>query len=75
MQLRLAIAVAVIGCGNDIGLPSIDAAGVGGPPGSPMVLVSGPRLDESFYPTQTATITWVASSACSPTVASGMTPW
>lgn len=48
-------------CGNDVGTPAIDAAGVGGPPGSPRIVVSGPRINESFYPTQTATITWTAT--------------
>ncbi len=54
------------GCGSDIGLSGIDAAGVGGPPGSPSVVVMGPRLNESFYPTQTATVTWVATDDDTP---------
>jgi len=66
MKTILAVIVAVGGCGNDRGLSSVDAAGVGGPAGSPMVTVSGPRLNESFYPTQTATVAWVATDDDTP---------
>ena len=62
---RIAIVV-LAGCGNDVGLPIPDAAGVGGPPGSPSVMVTGPRLNDSFYPTQTATVTWVATDDDTP---------
>jgi hypothetical protein len=58
--------IAAAGCGNDIGLPDIDAAGVGGPPGSPSVVVMGPRQNDSFYPSQSATITWVATDDDTP---------
>jgi len=66
MKSILTIMVVVGGCGNDHGASSVDAAGVGGPPGSPMVTVSGPRLNEAFYPTQTATVTWVATDDDTP---------
>ncbi|MBA3394760.1 MAG: hypothetical protein H0T89_19090 [Deltaproteobacteria bacterium] len=46
-------------CGNDVGIEP-DAAG-GGPPGSPLVTVTSPRLNESFYPSQTAQIEWTAT--------------
>src|SRR5688572_20085065 len=63
---RIAILVAGVGgCGNDVGLLDVDA-GTGGPPGSPMVMVSGPRMNESFYPVQTATITWTAVDTDAP---------
>lgn len=66
MRTLFALAVTVVGCGNDVGLTPVDAAGVGGPPGSPGVTVMGPRLNEAFYPTQTATVTWVAIDDDSP---------
>ena len=53
-------------CGNDVGLHAVDAAGVGGPPGSPAVVVHGPRFNESFYPTQTMTIAWTATDDDTP---------
>ena len=53
--------IALAACGNDTGIAAIDAAGVGGPPGSPRVTVHGPRATESFYPSQTATIAWTAT--------------
>ena len=42
-----------------------DAEG-GGPPGSPSVVVMGPRMGDSFYPTQTASITFVATDSDAP---------
>ena len=56
--------VVVAGCGNDAGLAAVDAAGVGGPPGSPSVTVTAPRVSESLYPSQTATVTWTATDDC-----------
>ena len=59
--MRVLFVIGVAACGNDAGIAAIDAAGVGGPPGSPRVTVHGPRANESFYPSQSATITWTAT--------------
>jgi hypothetical protein len=64
----IAIVVAVGACGNDIGLGQPDAAGVGGPPGSPVVTVASPRMNESFYPTQSVTAMWSAVDDDTPAV-------
>lgn len=63
-------------CGNDVGAVPVDAEGVGGPPGSPSVVVATPLASDSFYPSQTATITWTAtddspSVTCDVSVSSG----
>lgn len=66
MRLPIVSIVAVVGCGNDVGRDAVDAAGVGGPPGSPMIVISGPRHNESFYPAQSMTIVWTATDDDTP---------
>ncbi len=66
MRWYVAIAAAAAGCGTDVeGTLPPDAGG--GPPGSPTVTVSSPKLGQSFYPTQSATIAWRMSDDDSPT--------
>lgn len=62
--MRWSLVALCVACGNDVGVLEPDAGG--GPPGSPSVVVSGPRLDDSFYPTQTATVTWIATDDDTP---------
>lgn len=59
MLYAIVVATVAPACGNDIGI-EVDAAG-GGPPGSPLVTVTSPRSNESFYPSQTAQIQWTAT--------------
>ncbi len=66
--LALLVVVGVYGCGNDAGMSPVDADGVGGPPGSPIVEVDSPTMNQSFYPSQTATVTWKATDDDSPSV-------
>src|SRR5688572_7753061 len=68
MRALIALLLAVVGagCGNDVGQTPVDAAGVGGPPGSPMVVVSSPRLNESLYPRQSITVPWTATDPDAP---------
>lgn len=63
MLYAILVATAVApGCGNDVGIEP-DA---GGPPGSPLVTVTSPRANESFYPSQTIQVAWTAADDDSP---------
>ena len=64
----IALLMAVGACGNDVGRGEPDAAGVGGPPGSPVVTISTPRMNESFYPSQSVTAMWSAVDDDTPTI-------
>lgn len=50
----LLVTTLVAGCGNDQDLSGGDAP----PPGTPIVTITTPRANESFYMAQTATVTW-----------------
>lgn len=50
------MACVLIACGNDHGTPiDVDAPP---PPGTPIVTITAPRMNDSFYVTQSVTVTW-----------------
>jgi hypothetical protein len=60
---RYASILVAVGCGNDHAL--VDA---GDPPGSPVVSVTSPRTNQSFYPSETVSVVWTATDDDSTTL-------
>ncbi|MBS1120158.1 MAG: Tryptophan synthase alpha chain [Deltaproteobacteria bacterium] len=61
MRRAVLISIVVGGCGNDHAFqtPEVDAIVL--PPGTPLVTVSSPRLNDSYYMTQGVQIAWMAT--------------